>query len=71
MIQTFKTNINCKNCKKTVSGFLNELSDLTAWDVDFNSTEKVLTVKGDQIDHKKVIDAVTEAGFDIELLKTN
>ncbi len=66
MSNTFKTNINCSNCKRAVAGFLEDVPNLADWEVDLDSPEKVLTVKGDQVDQREVIDAVTEAGFDIE-----
>lgn len=61
----FKTNINCGNCVRTVTGFLNEVKEIESWEVDTANPEKVLTVKGDKIDSGKVIEAVEEAGFDI------
>ncbi len=71
MSKIFKTNINCNNCKKAVAGFLNDVPNLTNWEVDFDSPDKLLTVKGDQLDEQVIIEAVTEAGFDIEILESN
>jgi copper chaperone CopZ len=66
MILKFKTNINCGNCVKSVSGFINEVSDIEDWSVDTENPEKTLTVTGEQITAESIIEAVEEAGFDIE-----
>lgn len=66
--QQFKTNINCGNCVRAVSGFLNEVPDLQKWEVDTNHPEKILTVEGVQLDLQAVVEAVQDAGFDIEPL---
>lgn len=66
----FKTNINCSNCVRSVSGFLNEVNEIEHWEVDTEVTDKVLTVKGKHISAEAVINAVEDAGFDIEILNT-
>lgn len=67
MILTFKTSINCASCIRSVSGFLNEIEGIK-WDVDTSVAEKILTVEGDNLDKSVIINAVEEAGFDIEAL---
>jgi len=62
----FKTNINCNNCIRTVSGFLNDVKEIERWEVDIANPEKILTVEGEEITAELVIEAVEEAGFDIE-----
>jgi copper chaperone len=62
----FKTNINCNNCVRSVSGFLNDVSQIKHWEVDTANPEKILTVEGDEVTAEAVIEAVEEAGFDIE-----
>ena len=64
----FKTNINCGNCVKSVSGFINEVPDIEEWTVDTENPEKILTVTGKQLTAQAIIEAVEEAGFDIELV---
>lgn len=64
----FKTNINCGGCIKSVSGFINEVQSITAWKVDTDNPEKILTVNGENITASSIIEAVEEAGFDIELV---
>ena len=64
----FKTSINCSNCIKTVSPFLNEIEDIS-WEVDIANPDKILTVKGKNPDPKTIISTVEEAGFDIFLIE--
>ncbi len=61
----FKTNINCSNCIRSVSGFLKEVDGIVHWEVDTNDPDKILTVEG-AVPADAVIAAVEEAGFDIE-----
>ncbi len=64
----FKTNINCSSCVRAISGYLNEVEALDSWNVDTANTAKILTVQGEEITAKLVVDTVEEAGFDIELI---
>ncbi len=60
----FKTNINCNNCIRSVTGFLNEVDGIARWEVDTANPDKILTVEG-VAPADAVIAAVEEAGFDI------
>ncbi|NMM49993.1 heavy-metal-associated domain-containing protein [Marinigracilibium pacificum] len=63
----FKTNINCGNCIKSVTPFLNELDDVDEWKVDTDNPDKILSVTFDgDADPQQVIDAVVKAGFKID-----
>jgi len=64
----FKTNINCGNCVRTVTGFLNEVEGMEKWEVDTNNPDKILTVEGNEVAVEAVVAAVEEAGFDIEVV---
>jgi copper chaperone len=66
----FKTNINCGNCIKKVSPFLNEIEGIS-WEVDIVTVDKLLFVEGEYPDSNQIIEAVEEAGFEIELLEEN
>lgn len=66
MKKTFKTNINCGNCIKSVTPFLNELDNLDSWKVDIENNDKILTVDLDDDNDGAVVDAVKQAGFSIE-----
>lgn len=67
----FKTNINCGGCIRSVTPFLNALDDIDAWQVNTEVAEKILTVETEVSPNEigqKVITAVSEAGFTIQLL---
>ncbi|MEY5036382.1 MAG: hypothetical protein RIS91_1222 [Bacteroidota bacterium] len=62
----FNTNINCGNCIKSVTPFLNALESIEAWEVDTNNPEKVLTVNTEETAatvEAAVLDALQKAGF--------
>ena len=64
----YRTNINCQNCVRAVTGFLNEVKGVASWEVDTENPEKVLTVRGEKLDKGAIEGAVEEAGFDLSLL---
>lgn len=63
---TFKTNINCGNCIKSVTPFLNELDNVDSWKVDTENPDKILEVELDDEDLQAVVSAVEKAGFKIQ-----
>ena len=65
----FKTNINCGNCVRAVSGFLNELPAIQEWSVDTNNPDKILTVKGNAVVVEEIVAAVEDAGFDVKTIE--
>jgi len=62
----FKTNINCGNCIKSVTPFLNEVDNIDLWKVDTENPDKILEVELDDENEATVIEAVTKAGYKIE-----
>ncbi|MFM8996425.1 MAG: heavy-metal-associated domain-containing protein [Bacteroidota bacterium] len=62
----FNTNINCGNCIKSVTPFLNALESIDAWEVDTNNPEKVLSIhteeRADAVT-AEVLGALQQAGF--------
>ena len=60
---TFKTNINCGSCIKSVTPFLNELDNVDSWKVDTENPDKILEVELDDENIKAVLGAVEKAGF--------
>lgn len=63
---TYKTNINCGGCIKSVTPFLNELDNIDAWKVDTDNPDKILEVHLDDSNEELVVEAVKKAGFEIE-----
>lgn len=62
---TFSTNINCGNCIKAVTNFIEEVEGIESWEVDTDNPDKILTVEG-TADLEAIIEAVEDAGFDIK-----
>ena len=62
----FNTNINCGNCVKSVTPFLNEVENIDLWKVDIESPNKTLEVTLDDDNELPTIEAVKKAGFEIE-----
>lgn len=62
---TFNTTVNCGKCVKAVSIFLDEVAGIKNWKVDTDNPDKVLTVVADFEEPTAIIEAVKEAGFDI------
>lgn len=64
----FKTTINCGNCVRTVTPFLNDVEGLETWEVDTNSSDKILTVNTNNLDANLIIETLEDIGFDAELM---
>ena len=60
--QRFKTTINCANCLRAVTPALNAEPAITAWQVDTNNPDKILTVTT-TLPADQVVALVEEAGF--------
>ncbi|MEJ7695013.1 hypothetical protein [Daejeonella sp.] len=61
----FKTNIKCTGCLAAVTPNLNKAAGETAWQVDLNDVDRILTVETDRAE-SEIIAAVKEAGFEAE-----
>ena len=65
----FKTNINCGNCIKSVTPFLNALETVDRWQVNTDISDKILSVETEESEamvKQQVEKAVQDAGFRIE-----
>jgi copper chaperone CopZ len=60
---TFKTNINCNNCVRSVTPFLDKVSTIKAWNVDTGHPDKILTVEVDEGEAAQVTAALEKAGY--------
>jgi copper chaperone len=67
-IYNFKTSIKCGGCISTVTPFLKNLSQIEHWEVDLNSTDKILSVRGKDLDSQLIIDTMDKAGYSAELI---
>lgn len=61
----FKTNINCGSCVANVTPFLEKAQSIDDWQVDTRNKDKILTVKGSNVNVAEVTQLVTEAGYSI------
>ncbi len=59
----FKTNLNCESCVAAVKPFLDDVPNISNWEVDTTTSDKILTVSGDGISLDSVTAAVAKAGF--------
>lgn len=59
----FKTNLNCESCVAAVKPFLDDVPSISNWEVDTATSDKILTVTGDNISLDSVTAAVAKAGF--------
>lgn len=66
----FKTNINCSGCVARITPKLNGAKGITAWKIDTNNPDKLLTVETDNLPKESVIEIVKKAGFNIQPLTT-
>ena len=64
----FKTNIHCNGCKSAVTPFLDKETKISKWEVDINHPNKILKVEGDQVNAQEIIDLITKAGYQIDLM---
>ncbi|MGV3762777.1 metal-transporting ATPase, partial [Parapedobacter sp.] len=65
----FKTNINCGGCVAAVTPHLDRLDGIAHWEVATDDKDKVLTVSATGASAQQVIEAVQEAGFNIEVIE--
>lgn len=62
----FKTNINCGGCIASVTPFLNKIEGII-WKVETGNPDKILTVETNSASEEEIIQAVKEAGFEINV----
>ena len=65
----FKTNINCEACVAKVTPVLNENTSVEEWEVDTKNPEKILTVKGENIDQQNLVEELTKIGYKAEQIQ--
>ena len=64
----FKTNINCNHCLGKVTPVLDSDTGISEWNVDLNTEEKILTIKGEDLDSGKIIRYLSDVGYIAELM---
>ncbi|WP_445384731.1 heavy-metal-associated domain-containing protein [Robiginitalea sp. IMCC44478] len=64
----YQTNIKCNGCKAKVKPQLDAIEGVCDWTVDLDSSDKILKVTAPKELEGKIIEAVKEAGFEINAL---
>ena len=64
----FKTNIKCMGCVSAVTPVLNEIIGTGNWEVDIQSPDKSLTVKGEDLDAQVVIEALEKIRYKADVI---
>jgi copper chaperone len=62
----YKTNINCGNCVAKVKPFLDGHQNVSHWEVDTQTPDKILTVQGKDLRSQEVEKLIKEAGFEVK-----
>lgn len=65
----FKTNIICNGCLSEVTPLFNKSKKICHWNVDLNSSDKILTVNSNGITQEEVIQIVKKSGFNAIKIK--
>ena len=60
----YKTNMKCGGCVSSVAPYLDKEPNVEHWEVDLESGDKVLTVKGKGLSSDRIVSVVKEAGFE-------
>lgn len=59
------SNLHCGHCVRSITGFLEEIKELTSWEVDLKHPDKRIIAQGtDDLFAQKLIDAIEEAGYE-------
>ena len=64
----FKTTIKCTGCLTKVTPYIDQTEGIQSWEVDLKNLDKVLTVKGQNLDAEQIKNAIQEAGYSAESL---
>lgn len=66
-ILKFKTNIKCSGCIAAVTPILNQVPEISKWEVDTTAPEKVLTIESTgELPAQQVIESLRKAGYSAE-----
>jgi copper chaperone CopZ len=65
----FKTTLNCGGCVAKVKSDLDNTQGIAQWNVDTNSSEKILTVEAEGITEDEIVAIIKSKGFNAELLR--
>ena len=61
----FKTNIKCQGCINNVTPVLNNISEITKWEVELTHPDRILTVEGEALNFQKIKDELKAIGYNV------
>ncbi|GAB4328506.1 MAG: hypothetical protein OHK0038_02350 [Flammeovirgaceae bacterium] len=62
----FKSNIKCGGCVATITPYLNQVQGIEKWEVDIQNPQKILTVQGNGVTEKTIVELLKKAGYTAE-----
>ena len=65
MIRRYKTNLRCAACVSKIAPLLDTVPGVKRWSADVDSSDKVLTVEGDDVSAERVGALIGKAGYAI------
>ena len=68
-ILKFKTNLEKQENVAAVAAFLDREANISNWQVDTDSEDKILSIAGENIDPQKIENGLKEAGFNAAILR--
>lgn len=69
MKYTFKSTINCGNCRAKVAPLLDAEKDIQSWEVDLEHPDRILAVDTSSLDEDDIVLLVRKAGYKLELVE--
>ncbi|MGB9697210.1 MAG: heavy-metal-associated domain-containing protein [Ignavibacteria bacterium] len=68
-VKKFKTNLSCNHCINKITPYIKALDWIKHWEVDLNSSDRLLTIIADEIKAEEVVKALNEAGYNAEVIE--
>ncbi|PTX13128.1 hypothetical protein C8N40_11350 [Pontibacter mucosus] len=65
----FRTNVADQEALTKVAHYLNKEEKISKWNLDTESTDKVLSVSGTELNPQVIENAVEQAGYKAELIR--
>lgn len=66
---TLKTDLHCSSCANTIEPILSGDPDIAEYDIDLQHPDKLITLKGININGQKIISEMRNAGYTAEISK--
>lgn len=59
----FETSLKCGGCVAAIQPKMDELKNVSKWEVDLTKPVKILSVEGEALNEEEIIATLKEAGF--------